>query len=194
MAPESQIQQVKAKKSELKGALIWSAWYSRECASDKFSLIQWFIYDHLNPPRAKRKNSNVRRKNQLTLKKGLQNDTFWALVDRKMSPSKKFQRVGQVLSLPNLKSQKNFFVPRTPAGWELILSENLVGGVKTPWDPCSPQEGLERSAPLPGDFRVIVGPIPAQMDDFCNLLGTPYPPVSRIVTVKEQFCGDQKVP
>ena len=101
-----------------------------------------------------------------------------------MSPSKKFQRVGQVLSLPNLKSLKKFFVPRTPAGWELILSENLVGGVKTPWDPCSPREGVERSAPLPGDFRVIVGPTPPQMDDFCDLLGTPYPPVSRIVTVK----------
>ena len=101
-----------------------------------------------------------------------------------MSPSKKFQCVGQVLSLPNLKSLKKIFVPRTPAGWELILSENLVGGVKTPWDPCSPREGVERSAPLPGDFRVIVGPTPPQMDDFCDLLGTPYPPVSRIVTVK----------
>ena len=52
------------------------------------------------------------------------------------------------------------------------------------WDPCSPQEGVERSAPLPGDFRVIVGPIPAQMDDFCDLHGTPDTPVSRIVTVK----------
>ena len=64
------------------------------------------------------------------------------------------------------------------------MSENLVGGVKTPWDPCSPREGVEGSAPLPGDFRVIVGPTPPQMDDFCDLLGTPYPPVSRIVTVK----------
>ena len=64
------------------------------------------------------------------------------------------------------------------------MSENLVGGVKTPWDPFSPREGVERSAPLPGDFRVIVGPTPPQMDDFCDLLGTPYPPVSRIVTVK----------
>ena len=50
--------------------------------------------------------------------------------------------------------------------------------------PCSPQEGVERSAPLPGDFRVIVGPIQAQMDDFCDLHGTPDTPVSRIVTVK----------
>ena len=64
------------------------------------------------------------------------------------------------------------------------MSENLVGGVKTPWDPCSPQEGVEGSAPLPGDFRVIVGPTPAQMDDFCDLHGTPDTPVSRIVTVK----------
>ena len=109
-----------------------------------------------------------------------------------MSPSKKFQRVGQVLSLPNLKSQKKIFVPRTPAGWELILSENLVGGVKTPWDPCSSREGVERSAPLPGDFRVIVGPTPPQMDDFCDLLGTPYPPVSRIATVKTLCMNPKK--
>ena len=31
---------------------------------------------------------------------------------------------------------------------------------------------------------MIVGPIPAQMDDFCDLHGTPDTPVSRIVTVK----------
>ena len=34
-----------------------------------------------------------------------------------------------------------------------------------------------------GDFRVIVGPTPAQMDDFCDLHGTLDTPVSRIVTV-----------
>ena len=32
---------------------------------------------------------------------------------------------------------------------------------------------------------MIVGPIQAQMDDFCDLHGTPDTPVSRIVTVKE---------
>ena len=31
---------------------------------------------------------------------------------------------------------------------------------------------------------MIVGPIPAQMDDFRDLHGTPDTPVSRIVTVK----------
>ena len=31
---------------------------------------------------------------------------------------------------------------------------------------------------------MIVGPIPVQMDDFCDLHGTPDTPVSRIVTVK----------
>ena len=31
---------------------------------------------------------------------------------------------------------------------------------------------------------MIVGPIPAQMDDFCDLHGTLDTPVSRIVTVK----------
>ena len=63
------------------------------------------------------------------------------------------------------------------------LVEKPSWGVKTPWDPCSPQEGVEGSAPLSGDLRVIVGPIPVQMDDFCDLHGTPNTPVSRIVTV-----------
>ena len=36
---------------------------------------------------------------------------------------------------------------------------------------------------------MIVGPIPAQMDDFCDLHGTPDTPVSRIVTVKD--CSGQ---
>ena len=35
---------------------------------------------------------------------------------------------------------------------------------------------------------MIVGPIQAQMDDFCDLHGTPDTPVSRIVTVKATFC------
>ena len=43
---------------------------------------------------------------------------------------------------------------------------------------CSPQEGVERGAPLPVDFRVIVYPTPLQMNDFCDLLGTPDAPVS----------------
>ena len=34
---------------------------------------------------------------------------------------------------------------------------------------------------------MIVGPIQAQMDDFCDLHGTPDTPVSRIVTVKVGF-------
>ena len=66
LAPGSQIQPVKARKLEFKSALIWSARYSREYASDKFSLIQWLIYYHLKPPSAKKPNSNVGQKNQLT--------------------------------------------------------------------------------------------------------------------------------
>ena len=66
LAPGSQIQQVKARKLEFKSALIWSARYSREYASDKFSLIQWLVYYHLKPPSAKKPNSNAGRKNQLT--------------------------------------------------------------------------------------------------------------------------------
>ena len=69
------------------------------------------------------------------------------------------------------------------------LVEKPSWGVKTPCDPYSPREGVEWSAPLPGDFRVIVGPIPAQMDDFCDLHGTPDTPVSRIVTVKVIACN-----
>ena len=73
------------------------------------------------------------------------------------------------------------------------LVEKPSRGVKTPWDPCSPQEGVERSAPLPGDFRVIVGPNPAQMDDFCDLHGTLDTPVSRIVTVKQSCRSIRKM-
>ena len=60
------------------------------------------------------------------------------------------------------------------------LVENPSWGVKTPWDPFSPQEGVERSAPLLGDFRVIVCLTPPQMNDSCDLLGAPYAPVSKI--------------
>ena len=37
---------------------------------------------------------------------------------------------------------------------------------------------------------MIVGPIQAQMDDFCDLHGTPDTPVSRIVTVKVKYLVD----
>ena len=49
---------------------------------------------------------------------------------------------------------------------------------------CSPQEGVKGGAPLPGDFRVIVCFTPPQMNDFCDLLGTPDAPVSKIASVK----------
>ena len=48
----------------------------------------------------------------------------------------------------------------------------------------NPQEGVEGGAPLPGDIRLIVYLIPPQMNDFCDLLGTPYAPVSKIAPVK----------
>ena len=43
---------------------------------------------------------------------------------------------------------------------------------------------VEGGAPLPGDFRVIVCLTPPQMNDFGDLLGTPYAPVSKIAPVK----------
>ena len=49
---------------------------------------------------------------------------------------------------------------------------------------CSPWDGVEGGTPLPGDFRVIVCPTPRQMNDFCDLLGTPDAPVSKIASVK----------
>ena len=48
----------------------------------------------------------------------------------------------------------------------------------------SPQEGVEGGAPLPGDFRMIVYLTPPQMNDFGDLLGTSYAPVSKIAPVK----------
>ena len=48
---------------------------------------------------------------------------------------------------------------------------------------CSPQEGVEGGAPLPGDFRMIVCLTPPQINDFGDLLGTPYAPVSKIAPV-----------
>ena len=50
-------------------------------------------------------------------------------------------------------------------------------------------EGVEGGAPLPGDFRVIVCPTPPQINDFCDLLGTPYAPVSKIAPVNSSFGG-----
>ena len=55
----------------------------------------------------------------------------------------------------------------------------------------SPQEGVEGGAPLTGDFRVIVCLTTPQINDFCDLLGTPYAPVSKIAPVKGQnFCSN----
>ena len=48
----------------------------------------------------------------------------------------------------------------------------------------APRRGLRGVAPLPGDFRVIVCLTPPQINDFCDLLGTPYAPVSKIAPVK----------
>ena len=45
--------------------------------------------------------------------------------------------------------------------------------------------GVEGVAPLLGDLRVIVCPIPPQMNDFCGLHGTPNL-VSKIAYVKDQ--------
>ena len=52
---------------------------------------------------------------------------------------------------------------------------------------CSPQEGVEGGAPLLGDFRLIVCLTPPQMNDFGDLLGTPYAPVSKIAPVKQKM-------
>jgi hypothetical protein len=46
----------------------------------------------------------------------------------------------------------------------------------------TPRRGVRRV--LPGDFRVIVCPTSPQMNDFCDLLGTPDAPVSKIASVK----------
>ena len=42
---------------------------------------------------------------------------------------------------------------------------------------------VEVGATLPEDFRVIVCLTPPQINDFCDLVGTPYAPVSKIVPV-----------
>ena len=48
----------------------------------------------------------------------------------------------------------------------------------------TPRRGLRGGDPLPWDFRLIVCLTPPQMNDFCDLLGTPYAPVSKIAPVK----------
>jgi hypothetical protein len=53
--------------------------------------------------------------------------------------------------------------------------------------PGIPREGVEGGAPLSGDFRVIVCLTPPQMNDFCNLFGTPDAPVSKIASVKRSL-------
>ena len=51
----------------------------------------------------------------------------------------------------------------------------------------APRRGL-RGVPLyQGDFRLIVCLTPPQMNDFGDLLGTPYAPVSKIAPVKMQI-------
>ena len=42
---------------------------------------------------------------------------------------------------------------------------------------CSLRAGVEGGASSPGNFRVIVCPIPPQINDFCDLLGTLDAPV-----------------
>ena len=51
----------------------------------------------------------------------------------------------------------------------------------------TPRRGLRGGAPLPGDIRLIVCLTPPQMNDFGDLLGTPYAPVSKIAPVKRTF-------
>ena len=46
------------------------------------------------------------------------------------------------------------------------------------------REWVYGGTPLPGDFRVIVCPTLPQMNDFCDLLGAPDAPVSKIASVK----------
>ena len=48
----------------------------------------------------------------------------------------------------------------------------------------APRRGLRGVPSLLGDFRLIVCLSPPQMNDFGDLLGTPYAPVSKIATVK----------
>ena len=56
------------------------------------------------------------------------------------------------------------------------------------------QEGVEGGAPLPGDFRLIVCLTTPQMNDFGDLLGTPYAPVSKIAPVKSNAISGSLFP
>ena len=60
---------------------------------------------------------------------------------------------------------------------------------------CSEGEGTEGGAPLPGDFRVIICSNPPQMNDFCDLLGTPDAPILKIVSVYtlDSSCNNMKI-
>ena len=52
---------------------------------------------------------------------------------------------------------------------------------KTKCSHCSPWDGVEGNAPLPGESFCTT---PLQMNGFCDLLGTPDAPVSKILSVK----------
>ena len=54
----------------------------------------------------------------------------------------------------------------------------------------APRRGLRGVPLLQGDFRVIVCLTPPQMNDFCDLLGTPDAPVSKIAPVKVNLSGE----
>ena len=58
----------------------------------------------------------------------------------------------------------------------------------------APRRGLRGGAPLPGDFRLMVCLTPLQMNDFGDLLGTPYGPVSKKAPVKVAFSDNKIVP
>ena len=60
---------------------------------------------------------------------------------------------------------------------------------------CSPWQVVEGGAPLPGDFRVIICSNPPQMNDFCDLLGTPDAPILKIVSVYilDSSCNNMKI-
>ena len=51
--------------------------------------------------------------------------------------------------------------------------------------PSNSQKLFNCGASLLGDIRVIVCPTPPQMNDFCDLLGTPDAPVSKIASVNK---------
>ena len=66
--------------------------------------------------------------------------------------------------------------------------DGRLGFIQNKGSHCSPRDGVKGGAPLPGDFRVIACPTPLQMNCFCDLLGTPDAPGSKIPSVKAPFC------